>query len=123
AGAHEWRDQVGWRVGVDLERTDRRADWDRGGRGRGAAGVVRSRAAGHDRCQRQPAAAARRSRCELSEGSPHERRGPRTDGEFCYPSSRIELLPIIPVAPGVGGTTTADNLETPTPDPSPQGGG
>ena len=33
-------------------------------------------------------------------GSPHERRAPRTDRELCYPSCRIELLPIIPVAQG-----------------------
>src|SRR5207249_4683154 len=45
-----------------------------------------------------PPAAARRPRCELFGGSPHERRGPRTDGELCYPSCRIDLLPIIPVA-------------------------
>ena len=54
--------------------------------------AVRAGAAGHDRRQRPPAAAARRPRCELCEGSPHERRDPRTDGEFCYPSCRIESV-------------------------------
>src|SRR5206468_4697889 len=93
-------DQVARRVGVDLERAGGRAGRHRGGRRWAVAGVVWAGAAGLDRCRRPPAAATRRPRCELSGGSPHERRAPRTDGEFCYPSCRIDLLPIIPVAHG-----------------------
>ena len=70
--------------------------------------------------ERPPAAAARRSRCELSGGSPHERRGPRTDGELCYPSCRIELLPIIPVAQRHGLSSPPPSVDcTPTGELSP----
>ena len=68
---------------------DRRAGRHRGDGRCALAAALRSCGARHARYQGPLATAARCSCCELFDGPPHERRRTGTEGELCYPSSRL----------------------------------